>query len=205
MLLQRNTVLVIFLFLWMYHLGKQYIIRSSCPEVFYENVVLKNFAKFTGEYLHQSLFLIRLACMFWHRCFPMNFAKFLRILLFTEDLLVTTFVLWHMCHKIHHIKSYSYQTTSLILMNKMPRFISSECSFRPQMLHFLVALLIIVVIMRKYCSILKIQFCHLHWKSRIISNIDIWLSDKTCLSAKMIFFSLILCDIFVFACLIRGQ
>ena len=186
MLLQRNTVLVIFLFLSMYRLGKQYIIRSSCLEVFYENVVLKNFAKFTGEYLHQSLFLIRLACMFWHRCFPMNFAKFLRILLFTEDLLVTAFVLWHMCHKIHHIKSYSYQTTSLILMNKMPRLISSECSFRSQMLHFLVALLIIVVIMMKYFKNSILSFTW-HWKNRIISNIDIWLSDKTCLSAKMIF------------------
>ena len=31
--------------------------------------VLKNFAKFTGNHLCQSL---------WHRCFPVNFAKFLR-------------------------------------------------------------------------------------------------------------------------------
>ena len=34
--------------------------RSSQPREFYEKGVLKNFAKFTGKYLCQSLFLIKL-------------------------------------------------------------------------------------------------------------------------------------------------
>ena len=42
--------------------------------------VLRNFTKLTGKHLCQSLFE---ACNFiqkrlWHRCFPVNFAKFLR-------------------------------------------------------------------------------------------------------------------------------
>ena len=45
--------------------------------------VLRNFAKSTGKHLCQSLFFDKLAG-FWkknlrHRCFPMNFAKFLRL------------------------------------------------------------------------------------------------------------------------------
>ena len=44
--------------------------------------VLRNFAKFTGKHLRQSLFFNKVATLlkkrFWHRCFPMNFAKFLR-------------------------------------------------------------------------------------------------------------------------------
>ena len=49
--------------------------------------VLKNFAKFTGKHLCQSLFLnkvagLRSATLFqkslWHRCLPVNFAKLLR-------------------------------------------------------------------------------------------------------------------------------
>ena len=48
--------------------------------------VLKNFAKFTGKHLCRSLFVntdaglrpISLLKRLWHRCFPLNFAKFLR-------------------------------------------------------------------------------------------------------------------------------
>ena len=49
--------------------------------------VLRNFAKFTGKSLCQSLFLNKVAGLrpaillkksLWHRCFPVNFAKFLR-------------------------------------------------------------------------------------------------------------------------------
>ena len=48
---------------------------------------LRNFAKFTGEHLRQSLFFnkvagFRPAILFkkrpWHKYFPVNFAKFLR-------------------------------------------------------------------------------------------------------------------------------
>ena len=48
-------------------------IRSSRPEVFCINGVLRNFGKFTGKPV--TLLKKRLS----HRCFPVNFAKFLRI------------------------------------------------------------------------------------------------------------------------------
>ena len=47
--------------------------------------VLGNFAKFTGKHLCQSLFLMKLqieASRIWHRCFPVNFLKLLRTLLY---------------------------------------------------------------------------------------------------------------------------
>ena len=44
--------------------------------------VLRNFAKFTGKHLCQSLFFNKVATLLkkrlWHRCPPVNFAKFLR-------------------------------------------------------------------------------------------------------------------------------
>ena len=56
--------------------------------------VLRNFAKFAGKFLCQSFFLIKLQARpatllkkkLWHRCFPVNFAKFLRKSFFTEHL-----------------------------------------------------------------------------------------------------------------------
>ena len=60
--------------------------QKEPPEVFYKRSVLKNFAKFTGKYLCQSLFFNKVAGLrpatllkkrLWHRCFPVNFAKFL--------------------------------------------------------------------------------------------------------------------------------
>ena len=52
--------------------------RSSGPEVFYKNGVLRNFAKFTGKHLWQGLFLNKVAERLCYMCFPVNFAKFLR-------------------------------------------------------------------------------------------------------------------------------
>ena len=51
------------------------------------NGALRNFAKFTGKHLCQSLFFNKVADLrsatllkkrLWHRCFPVNFAKFLK-------------------------------------------------------------------------------------------------------------------------------
>ena len=62
-------------------------LSSSRPEVFCKKCVLRNFAKFTGKHLCQSLFFNKVAGLrsatllkkrLWHRCFPVNFAKFLR-------------------------------------------------------------------------------------------------------------------------------
>ena len=58
-------------------------------------VVLRNFAKFTGKHLCQTLFFNKVPNLrtgtllkksVWHRCFPVNFAKFLRTTFFTEHL-----------------------------------------------------------------------------------------------------------------------
>ena len=59
------------------------LFRNSHPEVFYKKGVLRNFAKFTGKYLCQILFFrlkpaTLLKKRLWRRCFPVNFAKFLR-------------------------------------------------------------------------------------------------------------------------------
>ena len=62
-------------------------IRSSRQEVFCKKGVLRNFAKFTGKHLCQSLFLNKVAGLrsatllkkkLWHRRLPVKFAKFLR-------------------------------------------------------------------------------------------------------------------------------
>ena len=53
------------------------VFRSSRPEVFWKKGVLRNFVKFTGKHLCQSLFFDKVAGL-RHGCFPVNFAKFLR-------------------------------------------------------------------------------------------------------------------------------
>ena len=76
---------------------KQKCFRSSRPEVFCKKGVLRNFAKFTGKHLCQSLFFnkvtgLRAATLLkkrlWHRCFTMNFLKFLRTHFFHRTPLV---------------------------------------------------------------------------------------------------------------------
>ena len=57
--------------------------------------MLMKFAKFTGKYLCQSLVFnkVEKSLFFknrpWHRCLPLNFAKFLRTPIFTEHLWTT--------------------------------------------------------------------------------------------------------------------
>ena len=57
--------------------------------------VFRNFPKLTGKHLYHSLFLIKLRASrpatlskkrLWYRCFPVNFAKFLRTPFVTEHL-----------------------------------------------------------------------------------------------------------------------
>ena len=61
-----------------------YLSRSSRPEMFYKKAVHRNFAKFTGKHLSQSLFFNKVASFslwkerLWHRCFHVNFVRFLR-------------------------------------------------------------------------------------------------------------------------------
>ena len=69
--------------------------KSSRPEVFYKKGVLRNFAKFTGKHLCQSLFFNKVAGLrpatllkkrLWYRCFSVNFAKFLGTSFLTKHL-----------------------------------------------------------------------------------------------------------------------
>ena len=65
------------------------IIRSSHQRCSVRKGVLRNFAKFTGKHLCQSLFFNKVAGLrpatllkkrLWHRFFTVNFAEFLRVL-----------------------------------------------------------------------------------------------------------------------------
>ena len=60
---------------------------KSRRDVFFKKYVFRNFAKFTGKHLRQSLYFDKVAGMrtatllkerLWNRCFRVNFAKFLR-------------------------------------------------------------------------------------------------------------------------------
>ena len=68
---------------------------STRPDVFFKKGVFRNFAKFTGKRLCQSLFFDKIAGfrssvllkkILWHRCFPVNFVKFFRTPFLTEHL-----------------------------------------------------------------------------------------------------------------------
>ena len=90
---------------------------NSRPEVFYEKGVLRNFAKLTGKHTCQSLFFNKVAGFrsatllkkrFWHRCFPVNFTKFLRTHFLTEHLqwLLLAFVrLLFVISQLNHLAS----------------------------------------------------------------------------------------------------
>ena len=60
-----------------------FYVQKQPQEVFCKRGVLGNFAKFIGKHLCQSLSFNKVATLLkerlWHRCFPVNFAKFLRI------------------------------------------------------------------------------------------------------------------------------
>ena len=91
----------------------QMLVKSSHQRCSVQNGVLKNFAKVTGKHLCQSLFfnkvsfLIRPATSlkkgYWHRCFPVNFAKFLRTPLFTERLWTTASGLWNVKARVYKV------------------------------------------------------------------------------------------------------
>ena len=78
---------------WQYRNWQHQYYRSSRPEMFCKKDILKNFAKSRGKYLCHSLFFNKVTgwALFkkrvWHRCFPVNFAKFLRTPFHIEHLL----------------------------------------------------------------------------------------------------------------------
>ena len=87
--LLKKSVIENFIFCAVYKLAtfRTAIFRNSRPEVFCKIGALRNFAKLTGKHLCQRLFFNKVAGLgsttllkkiLWHRCFPANFAKFLR-------------------------------------------------------------------------------------------------------------------------------
>ena len=77
-----------------------FLYRSSLSEVFCKKGVLRNFTKFTVKHMCQSLFFNKVAGLrpatllkkrLWHRCFPVNFVKFLRTFFFHRTPLVAAF------------------------------------------------------------------------------------------------------------------
>ena len=90
--------------------------RSSRPEVLPKKVALKSIAKLTGNHLCQSFFFNKVAGLrpttlskkrLWHRCFLVNFAKFLRAPFFIEHpwLLLLKFDIFKqpLCHTVQLI------------------------------------------------------------------------------------------------------
>ena len=79
-ILRLTSIPCIAVFLWI-------ICRSSHRRCSLRKGVLRNFVKFTREHLYQNLLFNKVAGLrpatllkkkLWHRCFPINFAKFLR-------------------------------------------------------------------------------------------------------------------------------
>ena len=88
-----------------FHLGSRNLplsLRSSHQMCFLRKDILRNFAKFTGKHLCQSLFFNKVSGLrrasllkkrltllkkrLWHRRFPVNFAKLLRNLFYRTPL-----------------------------------------------------------------------------------------------------------------------
>ena len=59
--------------------------RRSHPDVFCKKGILRNFTKFTGKHSCHCLQLY-LKKRLWHRCFPLNFMKFLSTPFYIEHL-----------------------------------------------------------------------------------------------------------------------
>ena len=76
----------LFFFLKMVSKSYFYTLQKQSPGGALKKGALWNLAKFTGKHLWQSLSGTLLKKRLWRRCFPVNFAKFLR----------TTFLLEHL-------------------------------------------------------------------------------------------------------------
>ena len=100
--------------------------------MFCKKGVLRNLAKFTGKHLCQSLFFNKvgdfrpatlLKKRLWHRCFPVNFAKFLRttFLQNTSGRLFLSLVDWKSNFDIHVINIAKSKFLTNTVMNKWRR------------------------------------------------------------------------------------
>ena len=120
------------------------IFRSSRPEVFCQKGILRNLAKFTGKHCGRVSLLINLQASLkgrlQHRCFPVNFAKFLRTPFSTEQLWATASEYWNhtqmkqnlpflSCLKVVFLLSWPHQLhTPLIVHYKLSYYsLKSGC------------------------------------------------------------------------------
>ena len=69
---------------WLAYLQTCSVVRSSQRRCFVSKGVLKNFVKFTGKHLCQSLFFFNKVAGLRHRCFFCEFCKVSRHTFFTE-------------------------------------------------------------------------------------------------------------------------
>ena len=99
--------------------------RSSHQRCFLKKGVLINFAKFTGKHLCHSLFFNKVADLrsadllkkkLWDRCFPVNFAKFIRTPFFTEDLRWLLLSVWNLSKIQLYIFLINVERISLIVL-----------------------------------------------------------------------------------------
>ena len=68
--------------------------RSSCPKVFCKKGVFRNFAKFIRKHLCNFI-----KKRLWNRCFPVNFAKFLRTSFLKETVRWLLLFLWKIIYE----------------------------------------------------------------------------------------------------------
>ena len=135
--------------------------RSSRPEVFCRKGALKNFPKFTGKHLCQSLFYNKVAglgssTLFkkrpWHRCFPLNFAEFL----------TTPFLIEHLrCLFLYLRQSYKYVFWCLLLyLRQSYKYVFCYMAFDKAYIHQTKLSLFSVFVqirvsLRKFCDKMK--------------------------------------------------
>ena len=116
--------------------------RSSHQRYFVRKGLLKNFAKFTGKHLCQSLFLIMfqappetlLKKRLWHRCFPVNFAKFLKASFLTEHLwwllLYQRFRMFFFYHSAYIATHFFNQKIAIVIIRRIFKVRFIEKVFR---------------------------------------------------------------------------
>ena len=110
-------------------------VRSSHRRCSVRKGVLRNFAKFTGKHLCQNRFLNKVAGLrpatllkkrHWHRCFPVNFMKFLRkpLLQNTSGRLLLSCLREFLAIEspLKKIKSAFYFTLKVLFLPKIFRF-----------------------------------------------------------------------------------
>ena len=128
--------------------------------------VLRNFAKFTGKHLCQSLFFNK---RIWHRCFPMNFANLLRTPFFIEPLwlLLLKPVIWFHLHVL-----ISTCFFLVILISFLTRFYSILPYFWLIFNWFWSMLGLLLTVSTRFCSVLFGSCLSNHLMKMVFINVS---------------------------------